>query len=395
MMGISSKTVYVENAHIVSLFLFQYSLTMFLTVFYNPTVVIFTSTIALMCISILINGLRVKYSKSILLFLAIMILLVFKCMWGDGNSLYPVFMFIEIAFPVFLIMANGFNYDRFVHFSYKLAYLNFFAIVLFPFTVPNFPYMRFGYGMLLTVIFLYVKISTANKWNFLDILFFIISFFMMLFYGARGALFSFFVMVIIDRFLIKKKMVVRNTIALITSGIIIYKFDKILDIFQRISSAIGVRTYALIKFRMQLDSGIETASSGRSKLYRNVIEKIQNDWVFGTPMWSRGDETMYAHNLFLQAGLDFGVLGILTMVLFVIYVLYQIWNTSKMQNQCQNQCYVLAILFSIAIGRLMFSSIYWRRPEFWMLLITFLIIATNKTVWHKNTYKKLLGKDVT
>lgn len=373
----------IENAHIVSLFLFQYSLVMVLTKFYDSTIIAMGTMLVLVGCSVLINDFRLADRKCILWFFAILILLVVKCFLMRGNTLKLIFMYIQIAFPVLLIMTNGFNYEKFIRFSCKLAYINFFAIVLYPF-MGEFSYMRFGYGMLLTVIFMYVKISFFNVGrNAFDVILFVGSFGMLLFYGARGAVFSFFLMVAIDRFLIRRKEFAKNATILAAFGCVLYCFSDILSVLQSLASIIGTRTYVLSKLRMQLESGAEAASSGRFRIYESAIDKIRDNWLFGDSMeidFAQSGST-YAHNLFLQAGLDFGVLGIVVMFLFVMYILWQIWHSPKRSAQC----YVLAILFSIAIGRLMFSSIIWRRPEFWMLLITSMTASNN--IITKKVYK--------
>ncbi len=389
MMKNSFGKITIENAHIVSLFLFQYSLVMVLTKFYDPTIIVMGSTLGLVGCSVLINDFRLADRKCILWFFAILILLVVKCFLMRGNTLYLIFMYIQIAFPVLLIMTNGFNYEKFIRFSCKLAYINFFAIALYPF-MGEFAYMRFGYGMLLTVIFMYVKISFLNVGrNAFDVILFVGSFGMLLFYGARGAVFSFLLMVAIDRFIIRRKEFAKNATILAAFGCVLYCFSNILAVLQSLASKIGTRTYVLSKLRMQLDSGAEAASSGRFRIYESAIDKIRDNWFFGGPMEIEIDfaqsGSTYAHNLFLQAGLDFGVLGIVVMFLFVMYILWQIWHSPKRNAQC----YVLAILFSIAIGRLMFSSIIWRRPEFWMLFFFSLIIHNNGLIKRMNQNKEL------
>ena len=45
---------------------------------------------------------------------------------------------------------------------------------------------------------------------------------------------------------------------------------------------------------------------------------------------------------------------------------------------------VFAIFFSISIGRLMFSSVLWERPEFWMLICLYLTsgLQSNNKLLH-------------
>ena len=76
---------------------------------------------------------------------------------------------------------------------------------------------------------------------------------------------------------------------------------------------------------------------------------------------------LYVHNLFLQVGRDFGVIA------FVLYSLFTLFN-KKIPIEDRM---ILLVIFSLALGRLLFSSVLWKRPEFWML-VCFQLVITNR-----------------
>ena len=363
MSGVSVGKVKIKNAHIVSLFLFQYSLTMLLTSYISPINIIVITSFLLIIVSTFINGLKLKCHKCVACFFIIMLILFAKCLQGDGENLYPIIVYSAVAGPILIIIGNGFSYKEFLDYSYKLAYINFFFIALYPF-VDSYEYMRFGYGMLLTVLFLYIKILfSKNRYKTIDILLFFCALIMMIIYGSRGAVFSFILFGLIDMFFIRKKMV-NNVIVLAIGGFILFHLSALLTVLNIMADKMGVPSYFLWKMHVLLSDGMKEASSHRFDIYTNGLTRISDNIIFGAPMEIHEHSGHYVHNLFLQAGLDFGLLGIVIMALLVMVILYQIFKSAKDGFRC----YALAVLFSIAIGRLMFSSYIWRRPEFWMML---------------------------
>jgi O-antigen ligase len=227
--------------------------------------------------------------------------------------------------------------------------------------------MRFGYGMLVSVVFLYEIISSykktilKKKWIFLSYILFAISLIEMIIYGARGALVSFVLLFAIDRFIIHRKFIFFNIISV---GLFFLIYSNILNIltwFQKIINIFGGRAYAIDKIRLQIAQGIAEASSGRDDVYMRSIDCIKENFLFGRGIDLLSDGE-YAHNIFLQVFQDLGFFAFLVLIIFLFSILIYFFK-----NDANEEKNILAIFFSISIGRLLFSSILWRRPEFWML----------------------------
>lgn len=372
---IKSNHTSVSNSRIISLFLFQYSIPMLLMRYWSPMLLTFITSMVLVLISLYVNRGKLRNSRIIYSFLIFVIILILKGISSGSSGLYALLLFFEIAGPALVVMQNDFECRAFLEFSFKLSYVNFFSILLYPF-LGEFAYMRYGYGMLLTVLFLYIKIFVdgKDKAKSRDLILLAVAFLLMFSYGSRGATVAFLMFVGIDRILIKRKKIVQNTFLLIGCLVILRKFDLILSVIQSLAGRIGVRTYALSKLRMQLDLGIKEASSGRFYIYKNAIETIKQHIVFGVPLELNEEGGQYAHNIFLQAGLDFGILGIIAMSGLLLMMLLMIMDNRREKDQR----YYMASLFAIAIGRLMLSSVIWRRPEFWMLFFSFLTFSGKK-----------------
>ncbi len=115
-----------------------------------------------------------------------------------------------------------------------------------------------------------------------------------------------------------------------------------------------------------------------------ILNIVQNPWGSGimadryiltnsTEIWN----VAWAHNIFLELGVDFGYIGI---VLGVVYVLYIMINLRIRDNG-----YLLLVipLTSSSIIKLLVSSSLWKDPIFWAL--AGIVITTS--YYKKNNYK--------
>ena len=110
-------------------------------------------------------------------------------------------------------------------------------------------------------------------------------------------------------------------------------------------------------------------------MYSKALEKIKlSPWI-GNPMSLDETGGEYAHNLFLQVGEDLGVIAIIVLVFFLLYALYKIVT----EKYTFEERMLIAVLFSTSIGRLLFSSTLWRRPEFWML-VSYVLVLPNRMI---------------
>lgn len=352
------------NAVIIALYLFQYALLIPIMSLVNPTTAVALCSVLLVVVYLFFNRTVHINMVTFLLYAGITFALILKIL-VDDTSISILYYFIAIAFPAFILFCNPFNCRKFLEVCGELALFNFALLFTNPF-FGRYEYMRFGYGMVLTPIFTFLRLFYLNntKFRWIQLTVLVISLIEVALYGARGCILVFLLFFLLYTFFVSRQNIMRNI--LIAGGLMIAVSNivPILNLLQRISNALGIYSYALRKYQLQLKAGFESASSGRSALYARAFELIKRHPVFGNPIVFTEDEGIYVHNLLLQAGQDFGIVVLLAVVLFVIVSLIKISD----KNGLSDQRVVLTALFSISVGRLMLSSIYWKRPEFWMLV---------------------------
>lgn len=374
-----------KNAKLYALFLFQYALTIPLMSYISSSIIIAAISLFLVFL-IFVTNKGVQINIKVFLFILIMAsVLLIKTLISNGSFALIINYAIYAVVPM-LMMLFPFDTKTFFAYGYKLAVLNFFINVLNPF-MPKYNYMRFGYGMLLTFIFLYIEIRYHNcecvKWRkMLSILLLVLSSIEIFVYGARGAFFSLVLFLALDIFIVNGKRLFTNICFILVAVVAYFNIVPILDLLYEISLKIGIGSYAIAKYRMQLSDGWAVASSGRNKLYSTAIEKIKEHPFVGNPIDESLEDGEYVHNLFLQLAQDFGLIALCVLIVFLVYTLFLMMN-SKISN---NSRVLLAVLFAISIGRLMFSSIIWQRPEFWMFICFSMCIGSKKETYQVSNY---------
>ena len=370
-----------KNSKLIALFLFQYTLLIPLMGIISSSLLVAVSGI-LIVLCVLFNNYKLKINiKMIAVMFTILLILLFKS-FQIGSSIESIIRIVTIVAPVVIIYIYPFDYKIFIDESVKLAKVGFILICWYPF-LPDFEYMRFGYGMLPVVIFTYIefmysKENFEKKEEFYKKIFAIgvagIGALEIFLYGARGSIFSLGLFIVLERFFISKKNIVFNSIILVIV-IVIYRYIvPILEFMEQIAQRMGIYSYSIRKFKMQMSKGFLEASSGRGKLYARAIEKIKEHPLVGNAIVVEDSGGDYTHNLFLQVAQDLGIIALIVLVIFLVYILINIWrNETSVQEKI-----IYSVLFSISIGRLMFSSTLWRRPEFWML-VCFTLVAKRNT----------------
>ena len=378
----SEKTLK-RNGILAALFLYQYSLLIPVMNYFNPTIVSAISGVIIVII-LLIGNLRSAISTSLIRLFFIIVFITSVNTLFNSADLLTVFPFYFYLLPVIVVFLFRFDYSHFIRCCCYFAVLNFFILFWMPFTrFAN--YMRFGYGMLPTIIFTYLlifryreefKLSKIKIFVYAAILF--ASVFEIVFFGARGSFFAFLLFVVIDRFLVNREKIITNAL-LILAGVITYlNLVPILGILKEIVSVFGVKAYAISKLSTAINKGIIEASSGRDILYQKAIESIKAHPFMGSGIdVAHGDD--YVHNIFLQVAQDLGIWALIPLIIILVKIL---WILIKKTGIGKDEKAILEVLFAISMGRLMFSSTLWRRPEFWMMICFYYCItrATKKSV---------------
>lgn len=223
--------------------------------------------------------------------------------------------------------------------------------------------MRFGYAMLPSSIWflcLYIK-NRKIGWLFL----FFLTTLLLIVYGSRGTLICIALLLVLTAIKYRWWWVLfLSLLFVIFSGIFFQLLELGLNWLANVS---GSRKILGLLAMFQGD--IMDASSGRDILYDRCIQ-LFNDNPFGNGVgfW-QNDPFMgglYPHNIFLEIAVEFGVIGIFVLAIILILIIVRLFRLER------SSFFPYAALISICFGRLMVSSVYWSRPEFWLVLSVFL-----------------------
>ena len=154
--------------------------------------------------------------------------------------------------------------------------------------------------------------------------------------------------------------------------LIVISWDLIMLVLENIVYMVADITGARkIESLIRLASGeaeMLEASSGRDVLYMRSIQLFkENPFGCGVGYWSEDPvmNGLYPHNIFLQVATEFGVIGLVSLLTLIAVVTIRLFRLDEESFAFGG------MLFAIAIGRLLISSSYWERPEFWLLLGAF------------------------
>lgn len=238
-------------------------------------------------------------------------------------------------------------------------------------------YMTFSYGVTLPVML--ILIFAFHEKNKLDFIFGFIGIIVILFVGARGPIVgiltgSFFYYLV--KFKINAKNIILLTILLVSILLIFINFESILNVLNTFlqSKNISSRTIEL------LTKNEIYQTSGRGTLYDVALLNIPNLFI-GKGMI--GDRVIlngaYAHNIFLEIWLEYGIImGSIFILVLVYYLLRSLFSPRK------GILYFLffALFFTTGFMKLQFSSSYTFEPTFYMMLalVVKMNIKGNRTI---------------
>ena len=173
---------------------------------------------------------------------------------------------------------------------------------------------------------------------------------------------------------VSKKVMIGEGIAVLAALVI--AFDLLINYLQQITDLFELRWLAKFVYD-------EDVSNGRSPLYQMALDGFLQSPVWGKGIASFYNYTGYPHNLFLQMLYETGVL----MFLPVTYLLYQAFMVIILKKKTSIDYRLVSFLFIISIIQLLFSSTFWKRQQFWLLIWMMLSMIPSKT-------EKCCGKEM-
>ncbi len=354
-----------KSARVLGLFLFQYSFLIPLMMYYPSAMLVAVSGVLLLAVMLAVNIKRCGNILPLAIFFAVLLVVLVKIIIYDSR-ITALVTYVSICLPAAIVCLYGVDYNEFIDYVAKLSVANFFVIFWYPFV--RIDYMRFGYGILLSCMGLYIYLfekGNLRRISFKSVCYaivFLLSCLELVLYGARGAAFSFILLVLLDYLVVRrqnKKLLLISPIVVI----VVLHFEKVLEILETVANRIGIGSRAISKYKLLLTGGpIDEIFSGRLEIYKNSLDKFYDHPILGGSIDFVGAE--YSHNIFLEVMMDLGMVGLFILLCFILKAIQSMMN----KKTDINRRIVCSLLFSVSIGRLMFSSTIWLRPEFWILV---------------------------
>ena len=331
------------------------------------------STLSLLMYCIITNRFKFNLKLILLLFLPLTLLLLklpFEKPDNSGINIALSYLkaFLTIGVSGVLIGSLKFSSKQFFYYAYKVSWIILLFFIFIPFTSyygDDVNYMRYGYGILPAVIIFYVFLF-QKKLFLRSIVGFSISFTLLLFFGARGSLLSFLFFLVTFTFLFSSIKKRNKYLIFIVLSVIIYNIKPIIIYLFNIITGFNLSSYSLTKLFNYLDgNSFASTSSGRSEAFELAILKIWESPFLGLPLNTAYLDTglIYYHNLFLDILVNWGVI---IFSFFLGLIMLFIYKTIKTPNK--NIKIIFILIFCLSITRLLVSSNYFERPEFWVLM---------------------------
>lgn len=361
------------------LFLFQFGLLLPLTPILAHSILISAFTVVFTMYAF-VYGLFHITRSTIFLFCIPLFLLLVKLPFeysviGEGSDVGLQFLvgFLTIGVAGILFGTVRCSVSYFFNVANKVAWINFLLIGFIPFTSLygaselSINYMKYGYAILPIVLVAYTNIirghTSIAQWGL-----FLCSLLSMIVFGARGAQFTFVLFFLVSFLFLSRVRFIWKLLISVVILIGVFALPYLLTQLISLLDQFGVSSYPIAKYK-ELLSGTDfiDTSSGRDFLYEYAYLRILEHPLLGNPFNScyvdTGGDFYYYHNVFLDLLVNYGTIVTGVLILLLVYVVWGVFSRGALDEK-----YLIAILFVVPFGRLVVSSSFWLRPEFWLFL---------------------------
>jgi hypothetical protein len=335
------------------------------------------STAAVAFIQLLLNFNYINH-KNYLLILIITAFVVLNILVFQNSTekvLGVLIGYASIGISGLFIGSMRFSVKYLYRYGLILSVVNFALLFLNPFIkILSTNYMRFGYAMAPSLLFFGYEVFKNKNYKYL--IFLIVGSIEIIVYGSRGSLLIVIIFVFLNViFLGIKKIYGIALIGVLTA--IIYFNESIVTFILEILTYFNIHSYSFLKYANMLEEGIgDVFFSGREVLYQQGFHAIAEKPFFGWGIgFDIGLSLGWVHSIILQMIIEYGFVGFSIVCFIILYLLVRIFVYES--DELFLKVYIAII--SVVIGRLLFSSDYWLRPEFWLLLS-----FSFNYIWHKN-----------
>ena len=334
------------------------------------------------------SSVKLQLNKGILIFLCFLILCIFGLVANPGNiGLIPErdYSLLLLGVLLFFLSQQSFKIDEIYKSLVSIYWVAILLGLIHFLTVEKnvsivatwMSDMTAGYAILPATLFA-IDYSFFNKKAIPWVSVGIITMFLC---GSRGPIVVavFFVFVDVVRYskkFYKKILLFILTIFLIfisQTGVYLLWLSSLDDFLK--SKGLAIASLQKILFYTDM-------SNGRNDVYSVVAQAIVDRPITGNGIYfDRSLGMAYAHNLFLEFLVDFGLIIGGVMCAYLIVSSVKMIMSSMRKNE-QTLSIVLIIMFSV-IGRLLFSSSYLHEPLFWLFIGLFYNCCCPNSIRHE------------
>lgn len=366
---------YKINAYLMAMYIFQFGFMQPVSSLVGSQSPIIFSTLVLLALMIYNNGLVFKkyvvygfFGVSVYFFVNALIFNAFISVILIGYMEFMVKGFSAFVFGS-LDTDEEDLFDAFM----KVSIVNAVIMALFPFTTSMVfvNYMRFGYAIVPSAMMLLYGIAYCKKSCralYIAFMLFIVS--ITVIYGSRGTIVVLLLFGLLHLLSSRRISVLQKISFLAVGGFIaavVIKSDLLLNIIKFIRFDLHIDTYALEKLEMAISKGLVASSSGRELVYARALEHIADKLWLGNGIFYHA--AMYGgwpHNLLIQILLESGILGLMVWIIIGVYCARSYIKMAA--DDCLAMHKIATMILALALGRLLFSSDMWLRPEYWYVM---------------------------
>ena len=153
-------------------------------------------------------------------------------------------------------------------------------------------------------------------------------------------------------------------LVLVTAIIAYLNIVPILETVDEFATARGIEIAPLEKTIWQMNNA-DSMTSGREDNYATALQLIRDNYAVpnGVASYHIMTNAYYPHNIFLEAGVEFGLLGFVLVAVIVMRACHIMFFSSSKYS------YLVLMFFCLSIPRLMVSSSYWENSYIWPMMM--------------------------
>lgn len=275
---------------------------------------------------------------------------------------YMVNFFMYGVVALFLLI-NVSNYQRVLHWIVRFSCINGALLIFDPFFGYQFngDYMSYGFNMLmfsfagLLIAYFYYR----KRYFFVPI---VIELAMILFYGNKGAGITAAILLLFAMFLSGSK--VRRLIygavgclgALSWRTVLLWAIDA--------AQYFGVTSYSVTTLKIMVSDNADFIFSSRTDIWKVAQMWIEKKPFFGYKVGAfESVVNFYAHNIFYDITLCFGLVGLVLFVILLLHSIYKMYYNPcreyKLFQLCCLCCWLLPMQISLTLWNVPLFWVYW------------------------------------